>query len=77
MPTYYLIDEDAARRAKKNNFSDYKLGSATESYCREVGLPPLPRRRKPAWTLVVAKFAMLRLRLAAKTVPAPLPSYHC
>ena len=37
MPTYYPIDEAAARRAKEmNSFSDYNPGSATESYRRSV-----------------------------------------
>lgn len=37
MPTYYPIDEAAARRAKEmNSFSDYKPGSATESSRRSV-----------------------------------------
>lgn len=34
---YYPINEDAAKRAKEiNSFSDYRLGSATEEYCRCV-----------------------------------------
>lgn len=33
MPTYYPINEEAARRAKEmNSFFDYKPGSAAESY---------------------------------------------
>lgn len=37
MPTYYPIDETAARRAKEmSSFSDYKPGSATASYRQEV-----------------------------------------
>ena len=37
MPTYYPIDEEAARRAKEmNSFSDYKPGSATEDYRQSV-----------------------------------------
>lgn len=37
MPTYYPIDETAARRAKEmNSFSDYKPGSATAAYRQEV-----------------------------------------
>lgn len=37
MPTYYPIDETAARRAKEmNSFSDYKSGSATGTYRQEV-----------------------------------------
>lgn len=37
MPTYYPIDEAAARRAKEmNSFSDYNPGSATERYRRSV-----------------------------------------
>lgn len=37
MPTYYPIDEEAARRAKEmNSFSDYKPGSATEDYRKSV-----------------------------------------
>ena len=35
---YYFIDEEAARRAKEmNSYFDYKPGSATEEYRREVG----------------------------------------
>ncbi len=37
MPTYYPIDETAARRAKEmSSFYDYKPGSATVSYRQEV-----------------------------------------
>ncbi len=37
MPTYYPINEEAARRAKEmHSYSDYKPGSATESYRRFV-----------------------------------------
>lgn len=37
MPTYYPINETAARRAKEmNSFSDYKPGSATAAYRQEV-----------------------------------------
>ena len=37
MPTYYPINEEAARRAKEmNSHFDYKPGSATESYRRSV-----------------------------------------
>ena len=37
MPTYYPIDETAARRAKEmSSFYDYKPGSATASYRQEV-----------------------------------------
>ena len=37
MPTYYPIDEAAARRAKEmNSYYDYKPGSATASYRQEV-----------------------------------------
>lgn len=37
MPTYYHINETAARRAKEmNSHFDYKPGSATESYRQEV-----------------------------------------
>lgn len=35
--TYYEIDEQAAKRAKEmNSFSDYRMGSATESYRQSV-----------------------------------------
>ncbi|WP_300756161.1 hypothetical protein [uncultured Oscillibacter sp.] len=37
MPTYYPIDETAARRAKEmNSYHDYKPGSATAAYRQEV-----------------------------------------
>ena len=37
MPTYYPIDEAAARRAKEmNSYRDYKPGSATAAYRQEV-----------------------------------------
>lgn len=37
MPTYYPINEEAARRAKEmNSFHDYRPGSATEEYRQSV-----------------------------------------
>lgn len=52
MPTYYPINEEAARRAKEmNSFHDYRPGSATEEYRQSVDqASAIASAQRAAWT---------------------------